>query len=173
MVLAERYFARRFNLCKIAQPQLAQRLCAWDLNYVFFSSFENALLSFELGRGKFFSFLLAVLSNEIIAFARKEGFFREATLRFDEPLDEAGTLTLHDSLPDEEADPRAYVEKEEALSLLKKVLPDLDELDASIVGLRIEGLSFVEISRRLSISVRKARYRFARYLKLVESKRGS
>ena len=82
-------------------------------------------------------------------------------------------MTLHDSLPDEEADPRAYVEKEEALSLLGKALPDLDELDASIVGLRIEGLSFVEISRRLSISVRKARYRFSRYLKLVESKRGS
>ncbi len=168
----ERYFALRIKLCYRAQPVLASRIDVWDLNYIFFCSFENALLSFELGKGTFRSFLLTILSHEIIAFYQKEGRFDPRTLSLDGNVDEEGTLTFHDVVSSPEESPSAYYERAEAFEQLASVIDELDEEEVAIASLRLEGLSLRQIAERLSLTYKQVRRRYERYRSLFLSKRG-
>lgn len=169
----ERYFALRVKLCYRAQPVLAARIDVWDLNYIFFCSFENALLSFELGRGSFRSFLLAILSHEIIAFYNKEGRFDPQTVSLDGYVDRDGTLTFHDVVSSPEESPSAYYERAEAFEQLAQVMGELTEEEVAVASLRLEGLSLRQIAERLSLTYKQVRRRYERYKSLFLEKKGS
>lgn len=151
----------------MAQPNLVPKIGLWDLNYVFFSSYENALLTFMVGKGRFMSYLLSVLSHEIVAYCRKEGTFRESPLRMDDGWDEEDILSLHDVVQSDEPDPSEVYEREEALERLAACLDDLTEDETIVASLRLEGFTFEEISKRTKITLKRVRLRYASYLKKV------
>ncbi len=158
------------RLCHMAQPTLAPRIGVWDLNYLFFSSFETALLSYELGKGRFENYLLSILSHEIVNFVKKEGYLADRLMRLDDPFDPPSELTFADVIESPEEDPRIYLERGEALEKLAEVIPDLSEEEVAIASLRAEGLSFREIGERLGLSRKQVRNRFERYRDLLKAK---
>ena len=158
--LTKRYFVIRIPLCRIASAALASYFDAWDLNHVFYVTFNDCLNDFKFGSGSFKSYLIRSLRHALIREAKKLHLFDHVpTVSLD--YEPNGQDTLHDVIGSSGDDPRCYLdyfEEAERLGLLKEKLnPDV----LKVARLRLDGMTFSQIAELLSIHSKKAQRLYA------------
>ena len=161
-ILTKRYFQVRVLLCRLASAALASYFDPWDLNHVFYVTFNDCLNDFKFGSGSFKSYLIRSLRHAMIREAKKLHLFDHVpTLSLDYAPN--GQDTLHDVIGSSGDDPRRYVdyfEEAERLGVLKEKL-EPDVLKAA--RLRLDGMTFPAIAEVLGVSPKKAQRLYAAF----------
>lgn len=171
-LITERYFKARKKLAKRASYSMVIILSDWDLNYAFFTAFENCFETYRFKKIRFETYFLQALRHEMRKEAEKQHLFnREAPLSLDNEVPGSdGEFTFHDVLPSACEDPRLYVNYLEEAHSLGKITSDLDTRVLRVARLRINGLSYREIADATSLSPKQAKTLFTKYEKYVEEK---
>lgn len=166
--LTKRYFDQRKTLCYKASSALSKMFDAWDLNHVFYISFNSCVKCFSLGEGNFHSYLIKCLKNSLIREAEKLHLFRNVpTISLDF---QTASGTLHDVVPDSgEEDPRMYVNYLEEARRYGKLKEEITDEVLQVARLKIDGCKYKEIGEILSITPKKASKYYKEYEKAVNS----
>lgn len=166
--LTKRYFDKRQSLCHKASSALSKMFDAWDLNHVFYISFNSAVKCFTLGEGSFHSYLIKCLKNCLIREAEKLHLFKHVpTISLDY---QTSSGYLHDVIPASgEEDPRMYVNYLDEARRYGSLKEEITDEVLQVARLKIDGCKFKEIGEILSITPKKASRYYQQYEKAVNN----
>jgi len=168
--LFQRYFEARGFHCRRAAPEISRRVFDWDLNTNYFQIFLKCQNSFQFGKALFKNYFETALRHELYRSLQQHQRDRFNCLSLDDPLASGdGDLTFHDVVSSYEGeDPRLYLNYIEEAYRLKKAPKEITEDILRVALLRGENLTYPEIARRLGLSVKMCKDRYAKYTKVIE-----
>ena len=164
--LVERYFAKRFMLCRVASPNSCMNLNEWDLNEAFFHAILQAITSFQFRGVRFSTFFKCVLEKELIHMSM-ERVKESGIVSLDASVyeEDGESIALCDSIPTESEleNPHSYLLYLDRLNDLGRLPADFPPVAVEVVKSVLSGAKMSEVCQSLGISVNQGKYFLAKY----------
>jgi RNA polymerase sigma factor (sigma-70 family) len=169
--LDRRYCTDR-KIWRRIMPDLAAYYSQPDINLACFVTYIDCVEHFRFGRGAFSGYYRMALSRKLMKM--RAGLWSKGfqPLSLNAPVSKdvgEGGLTFSDIQPaDESEDPKSFVEALESNEGSWSYIKGLPEIEREILALRIQGTTYKEIARRLSITPKAVLYHLRKIERRVE-----
>lgn len=170
----KRYFDKRYLVGRSVSPTIIKLLDPWEFNHAFFDAFNSVYKNYTFGaNASVRTYFSVVMKNSLVSEANSNAVFERAnTLSLDEEYhsEEGEPYTLGEAIPDksEYSNVTYYTNYVESIDRLSDASTRLSKAERTIIGLRMDGLTFREIAKSLKISITQAHQVFTSFCSKIK-----
>ncbi len=157
-----RYFKRNESSIRKVAPDLLRYYSLCDLAAVAFQCYMDCLIHYRFGPSPFRSFYHLCLTHELSKVRKDLYDPRKCVMSMDESTRNGTDLTYHDVLAtgDIYDSPQKYVDYFEEIYALNLAPKSINGEMLVVARMKLDGVPFQEIAKRLSLPIRKVYYRY-------------
>ncbi len=157
-----RYFKRNESSIRKVAPDLLRYYSLCDLAAVAFQCYMDCLIHYKFGPSAFRAFYHLCLTHELSKVRKDLYDPRKSVMSMDENTKNGTDLTYHDVIASGEIydSPRKYVDYFEEIFSLNLAPKKINGETLIVARMKLDGVSFKEISISLKMPIRKVYYRY-------------